>query len=507
MGDRPHSSRDSRRAEADDKERAARHPDRVVSPSKHVVRPSVAAVVLAAGQATRMGGRKVLLPIGGRPMVQRVVDATLASKAIQTIVVVGHEADSVVAALAERPVTVVVNPDYAEGMSSSMRAGLEAVDAGADGALILLADQPFVGPALLDRLIDRFGACGKPIVRASIDGLPGNPVLVSTTLFPELARERGDVGGRRVVEEHQNEVCLVPVDDAREIMDIDSAPDYKTASLVVTVPGETSPTRPRALVKGGGDLATGVALRLHRAGFAVIVTEIARPTVVRRTVAFAEAVYEGRAVVEGIEAVRVDDPGQAEEVLARGLIPVLVDPEARALRAIRPALLVDAIVAKRNLGTRISDAPAVVALGPGFTAGRDVHAVVETKRGHRLGRVITEGAAAPNTGVPGEIGGYAVERLLRAPAAGVFRSELRIGAALDADDIVGYVGEVPVRARLDGVLRGLLHPGLEVTIGLKLGDIDARARPEDCFTVSDKALAVAGGVLEAACTLLGGVRF
>jgi xanthine dehydrogenase accessory factor len=248
-------------------------------------------------------------------------------------------------------------------------------------------------------------------------------------------------------------------------------------------------------------------MRLHRAGFAVALTEIARPTVVRRTVAFAEAVYEGRAIVEGIEAVKVDDPDQAEDVLGRGLIPVIVDPETRALQSLRPALLVDAIVAKRNLGTRITDAPAVIALGPGFRAGRDAHAVIETKRGHRLGRVITAGEAARNTGRPGEVGGYTVERLLRAPAAGVFRSELRIGATVGAGDIVGYVDDVPVAAQLDGMLRGLLHPGLEVTAGLKLGDIDARARPEDCFVVSDKALAVAGGVLEAACALLGGVHF
>jgi molybdenum cofactor cytidylyltransferase len=192
-------------------------------------RPSVAAVVLAAGQARRMGGRKVLLPVGGRPMLLRVVDAALASSASQTVVVVGNEADEVVAALGDRPVVVVVNPDYADGMSTSLRAGLAAVDPGAEAALILLADQPFVGPELLDRLIDRFGTCGKPIVRPSAEGRPGTPVLLSATLFPEVAREQGDVGGRRVVEEHADEMCLVPVDDAREVMDIDSVRDYETA--------------------------------------------------------------------------------------------------------------------------------------------------------------------------------------------------------------------------------------------------------------------------------------
>ena len=265
--------------------------------------------------------------------------------------------------------------------------------------------------------------------------------------------------------------------------------------------------RPRALIKGAGDLATGVALRLTRSGFAVVMTDVARPTAVRRTVAFAEAVYEGRAVVEGVEGINVDDPGAIEAVLRQGAIPVVVDPEGVALREVRPSLLVDAIMAKRNLGTSISDAPAVVALGPGFRAGRDAHAVIETKRGHTLGRVITVGEALPDTGIPGQVGGHAEERLLRAPAAGVFRSDLQIGDRVAAGQIVGHVGDVPVCSRLDGVLRGLLHPGLDVTPGLKLGDVDPRAAREHCFTVSDKALAVAGGVLEAACCLLGGVRF
>lgn len=264
--------------------------------------------------------------------------------------------------------------------------------------------------------------------------------------------------------------------------------------------------RPRALIKGAGDLATGVALRLSRSGFAVVMTEIARPTVVRRTVAFAEAVYEGRAVVEGAEGIKVDDPGAIEAVLRRGAIPVLVDPEAAALGEVKPSLLVDAIMAKRNLGTSISDAPAVVALGPGFVAGRDAHAVIETNRGHTLGRVITCGEALPDTGIPGRVGGHTAERLLRAPAAGVFQSSLHIGDSVVAGQIVGHVGDAPVCSRLDGVLRGLLRPGLEVTAGVKLGDVDPRAAREHCFSVSDKALAVAGGVLEAACALLGGVR-
>ncbi|MFH0915295.1 MAG: selenium-dependent molybdenum cofactor biosynthesis protein YqeB [bacterium] len=275
----------------------------------------------------------------------------------------------------------------------------------------------------------------------------------------------------------------------------------------VSIISGTSVERPVALVKGAGDLASGVAARLHRAGFAVVMTEIARPTVVRRAVAFAEAVYEGRTTVAGVEGVRAEDAGEVRPLLERGMIPVLVDPEAAIRHELAPSLLVDAIMAKRNLGTSITDAPAVVALGPGFTAGVDVHAVIETKRGHTLGHVIDRGGALPNTGVPGEVGGFGEERVLRSPTSGVFAGEREIGAAVGRGEIVGHVGDSPVRSRLDGVLRGVLRSGLEVTAGFKVGDVDPRATREHCFLVSDKALAIAGGVLEAACALLGGVRF
>jgi xanthine dehydrogenase accessory factor len=264
---------------------------------------------------------------------------------------------------------------------------------------------------------------------------------------------------------------------------------------------------PRAVVKGAGDLATGVALALDRAGFAVTMTEIARPTAVRRTVAFAQAVYEGATSVEGKEAVRAG-LRECQDGIARGAITVVVAEDAsEVLAALRPALLVDAIIAKRNLGTHIHDAPAVVALGPGFVAGRDAHAVVETRRGHDLGRILLEGSAEEDTGVPGDIDGYSWQRVIRSPAAGTFRVAAEIGDLVKADDVIGHVGGEPVRVSVDGVLRGLLHPGLPVTEGFKLGDVDPRGDLSRCFTVSDKARALGGSVLVAACALLGGARF
>jgi xanthine dehydrogenase accessory factor len=272
------------------------------------------------------------------------------------------------------------------------------------------------------------------------------------------------------------------------------------------MPDDTRLIRPLALVKGAGDLATGVALRLKRSGFLVVMTETQLPTAVRRRVAFAEAVYEGHACVEGVEAVRAA-PAEVHDALSRGMIPVVIDRDALVRRSLRPLLLVDAIIAKRNLGTRIGHAPVVVALGPGFVAGQDADAVVETKRGHDLGKVLLEGSAAGDTGAPGDIGGFTWQRVVRSPAAGVFREVASIGDLVGTGEVLGYVGSEPVPAPLGGVLRGLLHSGLTVTPGFKLGDVDPRGDASRCSSVSDKARSIAGGVLEAACALSGGVRF
>ncbi len=257
------------------------------------------------------------------------------------------------------------------------------------------------------------------------------------------------------------------------------------------------------LIKGGGDLGTGVAHRLHRAGMRVAITELPQPLVIRRTVAFASAIYEGAVTVEGVTARRLPlDEREITAAWACGLVPVLVDPGGLAIRALRPDVVVDAILAKRNTGTHITDAPAVIALGPGFTAGVDCHAVVETERGHYLGRVIWEGAARPNTGVPGEVGGQSGRRVLRAPADGRFQGVHRIGDLVREGETVATVAGEPIQAPFAGVLRGLLHDGVLVRAGMKVGDVDPRGDPACCFTISDKSRAVGGGVLEAILTCL-----
>ena len=265
------------------------------------------------------------------------------------------------------------------------------------------------------------------------------------------------------------------------------------------------------LIKGAGDLATGVALRLWRGGFPVAMTEVAAPLAVRRTVAFAQAVYDGAWTVEGVTAQRATAE-EAPALLAAGRIPVLVDPAAACRRLLRPAVLVDAIMAKQNTGSRHDDAPLVVALGPGFTAGEDCHAVIETQRGHYLGRVIWQGAAIPNTGTPGELPGVGgkASRVLRAPVAGHVEPCCAIGDSVAAGACIAVVRgageEAELCAPFAGVLRGLIHPAMLVPAGLKVGDLDPRASRDYCFTVSDKALAIGGGVLEAVLQWMKEVR-
>ena len=251
------------------------------------------------------------------------------------------------------------------------------------------------------------------------------------------------------------------------------------------------------LIRGAGDLATGVAARLHRCGFSIVLTELEQPTAVRRTVALSQTVYDGVTRVEDLTARRCESDLEVRAALDRKELPVVVDPDGTLVHGFQPDILVDAILAKRNLGTRITDAPLVIGLGPGFTAGEDCHCVVETMRGHTLGRCIYEGTALPNTGIPGAIGGYTTQRVLRASASGVFHPHRAIGDQVTAGETVADVDGMPVRTEISGCLRGILPDGLRVSAGMKAGDVDPRCAREHCFTISDKALSIAGGVLEA----------
>mgnify|MGYP000912416021 FL=1 len=251
------------------------------------------------------------------------------------------------------------------------------------------------------------------------------------------------------------------------------------------------------MIKGAGDLASGIACCLIRAGHQVIMTEIARPTVVRRTVSFAVAAEQGNAQLEEIRGRLADSPDQALAMAGQGIAAVLIDPETRCLKALQPDVLVDAIIAKHNTGTCKTDAPLVIAIGPGFVAGEDCHAAVESQRGPNLGQVLWQGSPEPDSGVPGPVLGYDKERIIRAPGDGVFIPLAAIGDIVEKGRPVARVGDQLAQAQLTGLVRGMLAKGTIVTKGMKSGDIDPRIEPELCYHISDKALAIGEGVLQA----------
>ena len=256
------------------------------------------------------------------------------------------------------------------------------------------------------------------------------------------------------------------------------------------------------IVRGGGDLATGTIYKLKKSGFPVLILEVPNPSAIRRNVAFCEAVYQGNQTVEDMTCQRANSPEEARELLQAGKLAVLVDPKGESIPILKPLAVVDGILAKKNLGTNREMAPITVALGPGFVTGRDVDAVIETKRGHHLGRVLWTGSAAPNTGIPGIIGGYGKERVIHCPAEGILRNVKKITDTVSRGEVIARVetkdGIVPVEATLDGILRGLIRDGYPVKVGFKMADIDPRLDElENCFTISDKARCIAGGVLEA----------
>lgn len=262
------------------------------------------------------------------------------------------------------------------------------------------------------------------------------------------------------------------------------------------------------IVRGGGDLATGTIYKLYKCGFPILILEVAKPSAIRRNVAFSEAVYQGTQTVEDLTCYYAQSLAQAESLLQEGKLVVLVDPKGNSISKLKPLAVVDAILAKKNLGTHMAMAPITVALGPGFTAGVDVDAVIETKRGHNLGRVLWQGTAAPNTGIPGVIGGYGKERVIHCPAEGILRNICKITDTVTKGQEIAVVetqnGNVPILASIDGLLRGLIRDGYPVTKGFKIADIDPRMEEyQNCFTISDKARCIAGGVVEAILQLKG----
>lgn len=255
-----------------------------------------------------------------------------------------------------------------------------------------------------------------------------------------------------------------------------------------------------ALLRGGGDLGSGIALRLHRAGFKIIITEIELPLVLRRTVAFANSIYEKEMIVEGVKSKFISELNDIDLLLQSGIIPVLIDPELNVLKFISVDVLIDARMLKSFNPYDLGKKPLIIGIGPGFIANQNCHAVIESNRGHFLGRVLWERSAQENTGTPGKISSVDNERVIRAPQEGLINNGLLIGTMVNKGDLLGFVGNERIIASIDGCLRGLMHDGIYVNKGEKIGDLDPRQDPSLINFVSEKSLAIAGGVIEAIST-------
>lgn len=455
----------------------------------------LSALVLAAGSSSRMGADKLALAWRGGTILAAAIEPLLGHPEVGEVLVVVRPG-APPPGLPEG-VRLVPNRGHAEGMASSIVAGVGASDPGSDGWLVALGDMPGLSWALVERLLRAFSREPRPVLVPVHGGRRGHPVLFARSCEPHLLALRGEAGARGVLAGCPESVTEFLVDDPSVLFDVDVPADLAAAAIPLR-------RRGRVLVRGAGEQASGTAHRLFRAGFRVAMTELAEPGCVRRAVAFSEAILLGRTEVEGVRAVAWPlDHATRLDAFDWTHVPVFVDPGRGLLRAWCPDVLVDARLLKHPADTRMVDASLVIGLGPGLVAGRDVHLVVETQRGHDLGRLIDGGPAAPDSGVPGRIGGFGAERVLRAPAAGVFSTHVGIGDRVRAGDVVGDIDGVAVFSAIAGAVRGLLRSGQGVEAGQKLGDVDPRGDPRSCRTLSDKTRAISGAVLEAVTAFYG----
>lgn len=391
-----------------------------------------------------------------------------------------------------------INKEPELGISHSIRLGVGAVEelskgGTQDAILFVVCDQPELTEEVFYGLIRSYEASSKRIACVADGERLGNPVIFESAYWEELKSLCEEQGGKTVLKRHREDVELYQVKDGKKLRDIDCLWDLK----------------PLVVVRGGGDLATGTIHKLYEEGYRVAVLETEHPACIRRQVSFCEAIYEGKIEVEGVTAVHIEEAEEdalynaVEKAWARGEIPVLKDPSGHVIETLQPEVVVDAILAKRNLGTTKEMAPLTIGLGPGFTAGQDVDIVIETMRGEHLGKIYRTGSAIPNTGIPGVIAGYSKERVIHAPASGKFQPRKRIGDMVKTDEVLGVIipeeqqGEVPVFASMTGLLRGMIKEGYLVKKGLKIMDIEPRMDEKElCFLISDKAKCIGESVYQ-----------
>ncbi|WP_313341646.1 selenium-dependent molybdenum cofactor biosynthesis protein YqeB [Sedimentibacter sp.] len=452
---------------------------------------SVSAIVLAAGLSRRMNQNKLLMKLDGIEIYKYILNTIKECKDFfNEIIVVGK--DSEVLYYAESlGFKAKSNNNSHLGQSTSIIISLKNLKP-ADGYMFFVSDQPYIKKETIKKLYDAFNENKDKIIIPSYNGIKGNPPIFPHRFKEELLRLSGDVGGKDVIKKHLKEIVKVNIHTEKEHIDIDTMDDYKKQiNRGDFMKGEV------IVVKSGGDIASGIIQKLHRTGFRVLVLEIEKPTSIRRTVCFSEAVYGGKIEIEGITSLLANSIQEIYDAWSKNCIPVVVDPEGIYINKLNPIAVVDAIIAKKNTGMKKDAAPVTIAVGPGFEAGKDVHIVIESNRGHNLGRLIFSGFAEPNTMKPGNVDGFTFDRVLYSPDDGNFMANYKIGDLVKTGDVIGYVNDKSVKAKLDGVIRGLIREGIYVAEGQKIGDIDPRNDKEYCYTISDKARAIGGAVLEA----------
>jgi len=452
----------------------------------------IAAIVLAAGASRRMGVDKLSLPWGDGTVLDAALRPFLELDEIGEVVVVVR--GGAAPAFRKGRAAVLINEGAEEGMGSSLRVGIAGASPETEVFILALGDMPALGSELVAKLLTAWRSSGKGILVPTFEGRRGHPVVLSGRYREALMASGKDMGARALIAENESDTVLCEIEDAAVVADLDTPEGY--ASLAAKRCSGSSPLK--VLVRGAGEHASATAHRLFGAGMRVAMTEIREPTAVRRTVSFCSAVFDGTCEVEGLvgRLWKLDARAELDERVL-DCVPVFVDPEGALASLWKPHVIVDARILKRNDGNSIDRAPLVIGLGPGLLAGRDVHAVIETERGHNLGRIIEDGFCARDTGVPGSIDGYTVERVLRAPCAGRVETAAEIGQAVRPGDVVCTVAGEPVVSAIPGVLRGVVHGGIEVPARLKIGDVDPRGNPAFCWTISDKARAISGSVLAA----------
>lgn len=437
----------------------------------------ISAILMASGSSKRLGENKLHIKKDGEILYRHAIDLLGAYEFKDTIVVTNdREVESYARGYGYK---VLENKNAEVGKSSSIVIGTREISEDAEGIMYFVADMPRLSPKTVREIIREFEKDPTKITYPMYGKRRGAPMIFPIKYREELLKLKGDEGGVVLIDSSNSRA--IKIDRPWEHEDVDLPSDIKKT----------------VLVRGSGDLATGVITTLHRSGFLVVATDIAHPTSIRRTVSLSEAIYDGHQEVEGVHARKVENIKEMEEAFREKIVPILVDENLEILREFKPDFLVDAIIAKKNLGTKIGMAKkGVIALGPGFVAAMDADIVIETSRGHDLGRLIFKGSAKPNSGRPGNIDGHTFDRLIKSPADGKFEAKLEIGSIVKSGDVLGYVEGIEVKSKLEGVVRGLIRNGSEVFEGMKIGDVDPR-EDTDYMTISDKARNIAGSVLEA----------